>query len=266
MNYDSIGSIRYLIPYAWANHKRLAAIRRFLKSSNPATTINSVFVSHWLKTAAENDLKMSIVDSAVISNGIDTDLFCYRKKQVDLRKRILVIRPFSAINYANDLSIQAILLLSKRPYFHDLQFTIYGEGYLFKQLTDRIRQFPNVTLNNNFIENVSIPRIHEQHGIFLCPSRLDSQGVSLCEAMSSGLVAITSPVGGIPEYVEDSVSGYMVSEPQQIADRIEQLYLTPSKFLEVSAAASQAIATKCALKNTIQQEVTLITSMIKKIS
>lgn len=262
MNYDSIGSIRYLIPYAFTNIKRLFAIKRYLRKASRSNRVKPVFVSVWLKEAAEEDLRMPINNSVVIHNGIDTDLFGYKKKHADLRKRILIIRPFSAINYANDISIKTILQLSKESFFHELQFSIYGKGYLFKKLTDQISHFPNVTLHNYFIENTSIPSIHENHGIFLCPSRLDSQGVSLGEAMSSGLVPITSPIGGIPEFVENEVSGYMEKQPEEMAERIKQLYLNPERFLELSAGASNRILKKCALKNTVQQEVELIKSML----
>ncbi len=265
MNYDTIGSIRYLIPYAFANMKRLRAIKGYLKKAVHNNQVKPVFVSVWLKEAAEEDLKMSISNSIVIHNGIDTDLFGYKKKDADLRKRILIIRPFSAINYANDISIKTILLLSKESFFNELQFSIYGDGYLFKRLTDQVSHFPNVTLHNYFIGNPSIPAIHEGHGIFLCPSRLDSQGVSLGEAMSSGLVPISSPIGGIPEFIENGVSGYLENQPEEMAERIKQMYLDPKKFLELSAAASNRILKKCALKNTVQQEVELINSLLKKL-
>ncbi|NOS92187.1 MAG: glycosyltransferase family 4 protein [Cyclobacteriaceae bacterium] len=263
MNYDTIGSIRYLIPYAFANIKRLRAIKGYLKKSSHNNQVKPVFVSVWLKEAAEEDLKMPISKSEVIHNGIDTDLFSYKKKDIELRKRILMLRPFSAINYANDISIKTILLLSKEPFFNELQFSIYGDGYLFKRLTSQVSHFSNVTLHNYFIENISIPAVHEKHGIFLCPSRLDSQGVSLGEAMSSGLVPITSPIGGIPEYIDNEVSGYMEKQPEEMAERIKQLYLNPEKFLELSVAASNSILEKCALKNTVQQEIELIKSMLK---
>lgn len=263
MNYDTLGSVRYLIPYAFENIKRLFAIKRYLKKASSNTQVKPVFVSDWLKEAAEEDLKMHIKNGVVIHNGIDTDLFNYRQKNADLRKMILMIRPFSAINYANDISIKTILLLSKEPFFSDLQFSIYGNGYLFKRLTDQVSHFPNVTLHNYFIENTSIPTVHEKHGIFLCPSRLDSQGVSLGEAMSSGLVPITSRIGGIPEFIEHEVSGYLETQPEEMAERIKQLYRNPEKFLEMSVAASNRVLKKCALKNTTHQEIELIKSMLK---
>ena len=37
------------------------------------------------------------------------------------------------------------------------------------------------------------------NGIFICPTRQDAQGVSMCEAMSSGLVPITLYNTAIPE-------------------------------------------------------------------
>ena len=44
------------------------------------------------------------------------------------------------------------------------------------------------------------------HGVYLCPTRFDTQGVMLGEAMSSGMVTITNPVAAIPEFTDDASS------------------------------------------------------------
>jgi len=262
MNYNSFGALRYLFPYAKANLQQLTKLRRLVQYSNLSSSVpvQFVFVSNWLKTATERDISCKMVNSHVIPNGIDTQLFEYRKKESDLRKKILLIRSFKARNYANDLAIETILKLSEKTFFADIEFAIYGEGYLFKSLTDKIKHLPNVKLYNFFVENHKIPSIHNDYGIFLCPSRMDTQGVSMCEAMASGLVPITNPIGGIPEYAENEVSSFQVLNADELSQKIEYLYYHPEVFQQMSANARAAIELKCSLNSTIPKEMDLIRS------
>jgi glycosyltransferase involved in cell wall biosynthesis len=78
---------------------------------------------------------------------------------------------------------------------------------------------------------------HKTHGILLCPTRMDAQGVSMCEGMMSGLVPITSNNTAIPEFVKDRVSGFLTNSYQEIAASIQYLYDHPNQFLEMSANA-----------------------------
>lgn len=266
MNYRTPGDLQYLWSFFRSNRKQLKAMKQLANSSNEGSDVHYVFVSNWLKKSVETDWNMRLSNSQIIANGIDTALFQYKRKSPELRKKILLLRSFKARNYANDIAIEAILLLSTKSFFNELEFSIFGEGYLFARLTKRIGHLPNVHLNNFFVENKDIPRIHATHGIFLCPSRLDTQGVSMCEAMSSGLVPITSPVGGILEYSTNNISGFQVGTPQEIADKIEYLFYHPDVFLKMSEQASLEIEQKCELSNTVIKEIELFRSVTQMVT
>jgi N-acetyl sugar amidotransferase len=264
MNYTSPGDLRYLVPYVIENIKQLSKVKKLVKHSNARNDIKFVFVSEWLREAASHDLKLPINNSTVIPNGINVDLFDYKLKSSAHRKRILLIRSFKAKNYANDLAIEAILKLSKKDFFNDLEITIHGEGYLFKSLTDRVKHFQNVSVNNFYIENKYISSVHERHGIFLCPSRLDSQGVSMCEAMSSGLVPVTSFVGGIPEYCVHNESGFLTKSIDEIVSSIELLYRNEDVFFKMSNEARQSILKTCSVNKVMPLEIAIIRGLLSK--
>src|SRR5699024_11554196 len=115
--------------------------------------------------------------------------------------KILSIRPFASKKYANDQSVKSIQALSKASFFDQLEFHFYGDGVLFDSVLEPIKKFENVFINRGFLLQDEISNLQDAFGIFLCPTRLDSQGVSMCEAMSSGLVHISSNKTAIPEYV-----------------------------------------------------------------
>jgi L-malate glycosyltransferase len=256
-NYDSITSLRYLLPYVIANRKQLRGLKMFINAANSRTDIQFIFVSEWLKNAVEEDLSIRIKNGKVIPNPIDTDLFKGAEKTETDRRKILLIRSFKARNYGNDISIDAILKLSRKPFFGDMQFAIYGEGYLFKPLTRQLLGFPNVTLHNYFVENKRLPEIHGSFGVFLCASRMDTQGVSMCEAMSSGLVPMTSEIGGIPEFVTRQ-SGFMTRDADELAEKIEYLYYHPKEFIQLSRQARNGIVEKCSLHRIVAEELQVI--------
>jgi glycosyltransferase involved in cell wall biosynthesis len=103
--------------------------------------------------------------------------------------------------YANDLAVKAVLELSKERFFEELEFRFIGDGPLFEDTLAPLRQFDNVIIEQKFLSRLEIADLHKQYGVFLCPSRMDTQGVSRDEAMASGLIPITNAVAAIPEFV-----------------------------------------------------------------
>ncbi|EDO6930751.1 FkbM family methyltransferase [Campylobacter coli] len=207
-----------------------------------------VFVSEYFKNESLGDLKVTLESSryTIIHNPIDTSMFDYLPKSPNDRKKILSIRPFTSRKYANDLSIKAILELSRREFFKDLEFFIVGDGILFDELTNDLKSFKNIILHKGFLTQKEISNLHKKYGIFLNPTRMDAQGVSRDEAMSSGLVPITNNIAAIPEFV-DSECGILV-EPENakaLADAIEFLYKNPDEFMRLSRNAANRVRMQC---------------------
>ena len=55
-----------------------------------------------------------------------------------------------------------------------------------------------------------LAELFREADIFVLPTRAECFGLVLTEAMASGLPVVTSPVGGIPEVVDEGVSGLLV--------------------------------------------------------
>ena len=229
--------------------------------NNPPTNLQLCFVSKIFTEEIENDLKINLPKNHtnIIHNYIDSNIFKYKEKKAEDRMKILSIRSFASRKYANDLSVKAILLLSQKDFFNNMEFLIIGDGILFDKETEALRKFSNVKLERKFVQHLEIAKIQEEYGVFLNPTRWDSQGVSRDEAMSSGLVVVTTNNSAIPEFI-DNASGRVVEpeNPQALADAIEYLYKNPYEFLKLSRNASERVKKQCGFDQTIKKEIKLI--------
>lgn len=270
--FEAIGWYRRLFNYTlyspvffrfvFNNVKQQTGFRCMVKYANRTGRIRFVFVSDWIRRTAEKDIFSKIKTYNVIPNPIDVTLFPYREKENSLRKKVLVLRSFDSAKYANDVYVKGLLLLAKRSRaFGDFEFTIRGKGWLFNKVLTPLRKFQNVNIVEGAVRQTLIPDLHKEHGIFLCPTRQDSHGVSMCEAMSSGLVPITSDNSAIPEYVEGNKSGYLTdNSPESIADALEELLNNAEKFQRMSAAAAKKIRERCDINVISKQELAIIES------
>lgn len=243
--------------YIMQNTRQLINLKKFLKNTK-YKNINFIFVSEWMKQILEKDTNEKVQKYEIVPNVIDSNIFPYEEKNLELRKKILLIRPFASKKYANDIAINAIKQLSKWVNFEELEFLIIGEGKLFSELTRDLKKYDNVILQERFLPQDEIAQFHKEYGIFLCPTRQDAQGVSMCEAMSSGLVPITSENTAIPEFVKNGHSGFLTNTPIEIAESIIKLYENPDVFSEISENASATIQKMCGLENTIEKELKMI--------
>lgn len=242
--------------YIIVNSMQLWNLNKFLRKKND---LKMVFVSNWMKCIMEKDTFSAVKDYEIIPNVIDTETFSYKQKSPEDTKKILVIRPFTTKKYATDIVVKSILELSKNVLFDQYTITIYGDGPLFDEILHPLRKFKNVSLNRRFLSKKEIKEQHDKHGIFLCPTRQDSQGVSMCEAMSSGLVPITSNNTAIPEFVKHNKTGILTNNTSKIIAReIMSLNADTDRFLEMSKRASESIRDLCSPEKVINSEVNII--------
>jgi glycosyltransferase involved in cell wall biosynthesis len=195
----------------------------------------------------------------IIHNPVNTSTFNYVEKSPSQRFKILTIRPFASNKYANDLTVKAIVHLSKMSIFSDLQFLIVGDGRLFDETIEPLRKFNNVDIQQGFLSHDEISSLHKEYGIFITPTRMDSQGVSRDEAMSSGMVPITTNVTAIPEFVDNQCGMLVEGEDWEgMAKAVLTLVENPELFIRLSRSAAKRVRDQTGSNIVIQQEIDLI--------
>jgi glycosyltransferase involved in cell wall biosynthesis len=79
----------------------------------------------------------------------------------------------------------------------------------------------------NWIEADERDRLLAGSDVFVLPSYYEGLPMSLLEAMAWGLAPICTPIGSIPEYIEDGINGLLVRPGAiaELAESIERLVL-----------------------------------------
>jgi UDP-glucose:(heptosyl)LPS alpha-1,3-glucosyltransferase len=78
--------------------------------------------------------------------------------------------------------------------------------------------------------------------VYVSPSREDSFGLPVAEAMACGLPVITSSQAGVSAQVRDGIDGFVLPDPQDhhhLAKIIQQLYSDPATRRKIGEAAAR---------------------------
>ncbi len=80
--------------------------------------------------------------------------------------------------------------------------------------------------------------------VYVSPSREDSFGLPVAEAMACGLPAITSVCAGVADYIHDGVDGFVLGDPrdaQTLAGLMERLSSSPDLRRNLGEAAARTM-------------------------
>ena len=131
--------------------------------------------------------------------------------------------------YGVDILLKAFaIVISERP-ANNILLEIAGDGELKADL-ERLSADLGVASKVSFIgwvDNSDVPEFIAGLDIFVVPSRWDSEsfGVVAVEAGAASKPCVVSNVGGLPEVVQDGVTGYVVpkEDPKLLAEKIISL-------------------------------------------
>lgn len=102
----------------------------------------------------------------------------------------------------------------------------------------------------------TLERLYREAHLFVLPTRNDPSPVVLGEAASRGLPAVATAVGGVPERVEDGVSGLLLApdlDPPAWANGIERLVADPERYQRLVAGATLRAAVAANWSKSVDQ-------------
>jgi glycosyltransferase involved in cell wall biosynthesis len=128
---------------------------------------------------------------------------------------------------------------------HKVVLDIIGTGprlFQYQALAERLGVSQQVRFLG-FVEHQEMPRHYQQADLFVLPSRRESFGLVLAEAMACGLPVVATTAGAIPEVVEDGVTGILVppDDAEALADAVVSLLSDRPRMQAMGAAGAKRV-------------------------
>ena len=207
-----------------------------------------IAISHAIKrTLVCDGIRPQIVD--VIQDGIDLDRFDSRSSGVAFRTEIGVsekaplmgmIAHFADHKGHRYLIEAAEILVRKIP---DAHFVLVGEGELKDAIQVQTQKLGlEKTITFTGFRN-DIPNILASLDLFVLSSHLEGLCTSLMDAMVMSLPIVATRAGGIPEVVEDGVTGLLVpaKNPEKLAAAMTRLIEDESLRVQYGRAGRRRV-------------------------
>lgn len=162
-------------------------------------------------------------------------------------KNILYAGRISPLKNPMALVNAMIAVREKHP---DARLNVCGGG-LDTSYGESVRRFVDdhglgeVVLFRGVVDRETLAELLADSVCLALPSRQENTPVVIAQAMTAGRAAVATPVGGIPEMIEDGVNGFLVEpdDSETLAARIIELLDDPAKAGQMGAAAKK-IATE----------------------
>lgn len=165
---------------------KLKILKHFISKNFAKSKLKFIFVSNWMKEVFLENIPIDPVildkNSFVIPNSMNTVFLENSYSQKEIKADFVTIRPLDNSKYAIDVVVE---LARKHP---ELSFHIYGKGNFF-EYNDKPA---NVEVFQEFFSPNALADLFDHYRCALLPTRLDAQGVMMCEAATYGIPLVTS--------------------------------------------------------------------------
>jgi len=202
-------------PSSWFvdNSKKSYEIKKELFSSLPNLTI--VTVSDWLKNIVSESF-LSNIETVVIKNGIDTDIFHPNYDTPQILKEIKTNYRYTLIGVANVWDRRKGLKdFIKLRQSLDKSYGILLVGLTKKQISTLPEGIFGLTRTQNINDLASL---YSASDIFINPTHEDNFPTTNLEALACGTPVITYNTGGSPESIDEQTG--IIVEKGNISDLV----------------------------------------------
>lgn len=186
----------------------LRATQWSIESSDVVTA-----VSHYLAAKTTSKMAVREGDIAVVHNGVDINRFrpqansaAVRRRYAEPQERLLVhVSNFRAVKRTDDV----VRVFAKVAAALPARLVMVGDG---PERPRAVAMATELGVNEKISFVGTLPHIEAllaSADLFLLPSAQESFGLSALEAMASGVPIVATAIGGLPEVVEDGVSGFL---------------------------------------------------------
>ena len=199
-------------------------------------------------------IQLGCDENKIIVHGsaIDCSKFTFKARYLDATGKISIATTGRLIEKKGiEYAIRAVAEVVN--FYPNIEFNIIGDGELkkrFLQIIQGLNIADKVNLKGWRNQKEIIDILNQTH-IFVAPSVTASDGNqdapvnTLKEAMAMGLPVISTLHGGIPELVEDGISGFLVAErdASAIAEKLIYLIQHPEIWQQMGLSGRKTVET-----------------------
>ena len=221
LHYYKLG---FLEPYIW----RIMRIRHNRATLNLCTS-----------EAMMDQLRQHGIDRVALwPGGVDTARFHPDRRSESMRARLTDGHPESPLLvYVGRLSAEKDVERLK-PVLQALpgaRLALVGDGPHRKALEEHFAGMP--VYMAGFLRGNELAEAFASSDVLVMPSRTETLGLVVLEAMASGLPVVGARAGGIPEMIVDGVTGSLFDSEAQAVEAIRPLLEYPEKRRSTGLAA-----------------------------
>jgi glycosyltransferase involved in cell wall biosynthesis len=150
-----------------------------------------------------------------------------------------------------------------------LKLLIVGSGSLDKELKKLTKEL-EISSKTIFTGNIPFSEVPKYHNMLsvsvsVSVSNSESFGVAIIEASSCAKPVVVSNIGGLPEVVEDGVSGFVVDarNPQKTADAIEKLILDEELRINIGNNGRDRVKRLYSWDDSVRQMINIYKDILK---
>lgn len=143
------------------------------------------------------------------------------------------------------LFLQTLAVLRERGL--PIRGCIVGEGPERQALEGEASRLGLASLVSfrGFVPDADLPAAYAEADLYLHTGRLESFGLSLLDALASGLAVVSVAEGGPTEILEHRVTGWLAeANPESLADGIEKLALDGDLRRTIGRSAAQMVSSR----------------------
>jgi len=224
-------SKKYGIPYVITEEMSPFPLPSYGTNGNISKWIEKPYEGAWANIAVSESLKRKMEKEAIprlhhIPNFVSGDFFAPRKSKRSVVENLLFIGRLER-QKGVDILLKSFCHLVKGNY-PDLRLHIGGDGSLaenLKALTESIGISSSVEWHGMLLPE-QVRELIDDCDIFVLPSRHETFGIVIAEAMAMGKPVVATGCGG-PEEIVDSQSGLIVDP-----DNVDQLSGALKKIID----------------------------------
>jgi glycosyltransferase involved in cell wall biosynthesis len=175
---------------------------------------------------------------ALWPGGVDAERFQPSKRTDAMRARLTGGHPEAPLLlYVGRLSAEKGIerLRPILQAFPSARLALVGDGPHHKALAHHFAGLPVYWAG--FLLGDELAQAFASADVFLMPSRTETLGLVILEAMASGLPVVGARAGGIPELIEPRVSGFLFDDESEAIAALHELLHSPQLRRTVGAAA-----------------------------